>query len=83
MGPACFNCFVFAEQEYLPNAIKISINFTTHVLLSKADGYKDSQNSRCFYEFQLKLNWGVVVRVPGYRSRGPVSIPGATRISEK
>jgi hypothetical protein len=25
---------------------------------------------------------GLVVRVPGYRSRGPVSIPGATRFSE-
>jgi hypothetical protein len=24
-----------------------------------------------------------VVRVPGYRSRGPSSIPGATRFSEK
>jgi hypothetical protein len=26
---------------------------------------------------------GLVVTVPGYRSRGPVSIPGATRSSEK
>jgi hypothetical protein len=26
---------------------------------------------------------GLVVRVPGYRSRGPGSIPGATRFSEK
>jgi hypothetical protein len=26
---------------------------------------------------------GLVVRVPGYRSRGPSSIPGATRFSEK
>jgi hypothetical protein len=25
----------------------------------------------------------LVVRVPGYRSRGPNSIPGATRLSEK
>jgi hypothetical protein len=25
----------------------------------------------------------LVVRVPGYRSRGPGSIPGATRFSEK
>jgi hypothetical protein len=25
----------------------------------------------------------LVVRVPGYRSRGPISIPGATRFSEK
>jgi hypothetical protein len=27
--------------------------------------------------------YGLVVRVPGYRSRGPGSIPGATRLSEK
>jgi hypothetical protein len=27
--------------------------------------------------------FGPVVRVPGYRSWGPVSIPGATRFSEK
>jgi hypothetical protein len=26
---------------------------------------------------------GLVVRVPGYRSRDPGSIPGATRFSEK
>jgi hypothetical protein len=26
---------------------------------------------------------GLVARVPGYRSKGPVSIPGATRFSEK
>jgi cellulose synthase/poly-beta-1,6-N-acetylglucosamine synthase-like glycosyltransferase len=26
---------------------------------------------------------GLVVRVPGYRSRGPGSVPGATRFSEK
>jgi hypothetical protein len=26
---------------------------------------------------------GIVLRVPGYRSRGPGSIPGATRFSEK
>jgi hypothetical protein len=27
--------------------------------------------------------YGLVVRVPGYRSRGPGSIPGANRFSEK
>jgi hypothetical protein len=26
---------------------------------------------------------GLVVTVPGYKSRGPGSIPGATRFSEK
>jgi hypothetical protein len=26
---------------------------------------------------------GLVIRVPGYRSRGPCSVPSATRFSEK
>jgi hypothetical protein len=33
--------------------------------------------------FQLDRLCGLVVRVLGYRSRGPGSIPGATRFSEK
>jgi hypothetical protein len=41
--------------------------------------------------FAVKLNnnnnndrlCGLVVRVPAYRPRGPGSIPGATRLSEK
>jgi hypothetical protein len=38
--------------------------------------------------FELRLSLpdglcGLVVSVPGYRSRGPGSIPGATRFSEK
>jgi hypothetical protein len=38
------------------------------------------------YKFYLERNerlCGLVVRVAGYRSRGPGSIPGATRFSEK
>jgi hypothetical protein len=35
-----------------------------------------------FYGIQDRL-CDLVVRVPGYRSRGPVSILGATRFSEK
>jgi hypothetical protein len=37
------------------------------------------------YVMQKKIDrfCGLVVRVPGYRSRGPCSIPGATRFSEK
>jgi hypothetical protein len=31
----------------------------------------------------LIIATGLVVRVPGYRSRGPDSIPGAARFSEK
>jgi hypothetical protein len=38
-----------------------------------------------FYQFLLLMFslCGLVVRVPGYRSRGPGLIPGATRFSEK
>jgi hypothetical protein len=42
------------------------------------------------YEMNLYVMWkkvdrlcGLEVRVPGYRSIGPGSIPGATRFSEK
>jgi hypothetical protein len=35
-----------------------------------------------FVNFDLHL-CGLVVRVPDYRSRGPGSIPGAIRFSEK
>jgi hypothetical protein len=43
--------------------------------------------SSVFHMFNISQRlWnagGLVVRVPGYRSRGPGSIPGATRFSEK
>jgi hypothetical protein len=38
------------------------------------------------YSYYLERNGllcGLVVRVPGYRSRGPGSIPGTTKFSEK
>jgi hypothetical protein len=35
------------------------------------------------YPFILDRLCGLVVRVHGYRSRGPGSVPGATRFSEK
>jgi hypothetical protein len=31
---------------------------------------------------RVATNCGLVVRVPGYRSRGPGSVPGDTRFSE-
>jgi hypothetical protein len=38
----------------------------------------------CIFYFIFKyLSDHLVVRVPGYRSRGPGPIPGATRFSEK
>jgi hypothetical protein len=36
-----------------------------------------------FYVFVADRLCGLVVRVLGYRSRGPGSIPGTTRFSEK
>jgi hypothetical protein len=35
------------------------------------------------YPFAIDHFCGLVVSVPGYRSRGPGSNPGATRFSEK
>jgi hypothetical protein len=37
----------------------------------------------CAWQRQEDADCGLVVRVPGYRSRGPSSIPGAARFSEK
>jgi hypothetical protein len=42
----------------------------------------------CLERFMMDINFSLfgevlVVRVPGYRSRGPSSIQGATRFSEK
>jgi hypothetical protein len=37
----------------------------------------------CMYIMPPDSLCGLVVRVPGYRSRGPGSIPGATKLSEK
>jgi hypothetical protein len=34
-------------------------------------------------EMYKEILWGLAVRVPGYRSRGPGSTPGATRFSSK
>jgi hypothetical protein len=42
--------------------------------------YDDDNNNDYKKEGRL---CGLVVRVPGYRSRGPGYIPGATRFSEK
>jgi hypothetical protein len=34
------------------------------------------------WEFRLRNLCSLAVKIPGYRSRGPVSISGATRFSE-
>jgi hypothetical protein len=40
-------------------------------------------NTNLFFFFLYERLCGLVARVPGYRSRGPGSVPGATRFSEK
>jgi hypothetical protein len=62
----------------------------------RADCWKAFQNAHCWLDPVLTIYMetsfgkickdclcGLVVRVPGYRSRGPGSIPGATGFSEK
>jgi hypothetical protein len=43
--------------------------------------------TECIYSYvmykKVNLLCGIVVRVPGYRSRGLGSIPGGTKFSEK
>jgi hypothetical protein len=54
----------------------ISVNFNSSVLLSHL-----TQRKAAFLTGYSLC--GLVVRVPGYRSRGPGSIPGAAKLSEK
>jgi hypothetical protein len=55
------------------------LNITIHNLPSI-----HSDNVKSFrHKLQDDRLCGLVLRVPGYRSRGPGSIPGATRFSEK
>jgi hypothetical protein len=50
-----------------------------------ASGKPDNQlvTNLGLYRKQEDCLCGLVIRVPGYRSRDPGSIPGATRFSEK
>jgi hypothetical protein len=43
----------------------------------------NNNNSISFFHISTDRLYGLVVRVPGYRSRGPGSIPGSTRFSDK
>jgi hypothetical protein len=64
---------------------------TDHRFSEKRNAYSENkfvQNINYKYHYDLKLLFETcltasVVRVPGYRSRGPGSITGATRFSEK
>jgi hypothetical protein len=50
------------------------------------DSPNSHENEEINYEKYSRIEdglCGIVVKVPGYRSRGPVSIPGTTRFSEK
>jgi hypothetical protein len=51
------------------------------------DGYKIVLIITCYFNILAELYkgrlYGLVIRFPGYRSRGLGSIPGATRFSEK
>jgi hypothetical protein len=58
-----------------PNIILLSALKTRHFTFSYQYFVRVSHFSDCLC--------GLVIRVPGYRSRGPSSIPGATRCCEK
>jgi hypothetical protein len=53
----------------------------TELLIFAPYSYNCEMGIRCTKQFIHHL-CGLVVRVPGYRSRGRGSIPGATRFSE-
>jgi hypothetical protein len=69
---------------------EIHFNIIPHVCLRVPCGLFPSYfGNKQLYFFKKKVKpsqyylCGLVVRVPGYRSRGPCSIPGATRFSDK
>jgi hypothetical protein len=57
--------------------------------LQNGDALRFLSGTNCIYtviyviQKEVDRLCGLVVRVPGYISRGPGSIPGATRFSEK
>jgi hypothetical protein len=64
---------------------KFRIVWTTRVYVVLNNG-KCSRSLLVFHLGEVSLQdslFSIVVRVPGYRSRDPSSIPGATGFSEK
>jgi hypothetical protein len=70
-----FTCFGHEYRvihlQNVDDIVPYQYGVTTH--RGKLSSCKEMYNRLC----------GLVVRDPGYRSRGPVSIPGANRFSEK
>jgi hypothetical protein len=78
-----FQDSTFSWQFCISEKEKLGVNFT-----SKTSHRVDV----CCFSLTRRISvllsnsdrlWGLVVTVPGYRSRGPSSIPGAIRFSEK
>jgi hypothetical protein len=69
------------EMGRIINLIKLCMEVTKRPRNSRMVKADDQEFERV-REFKDRL-CGLVVRVPGYRSRGPRSIHGATRFSEK
>jgi hypothetical protein len=60
------------------------IFFSVYLILPAAIGHEVySFPNKNYYQDKENNASGSVVRVPGHRSRGPGSIPGANRFSEK
>jgi hypothetical protein len=87
-------CEVYQSPPWSAAHIKLQISSTNNHLrfsrlTAKSTVFMDVSlysvvKSNIFMECILSWTaWGLVVRVPGYRSRGPGSIPGATRFSDK
>jgi hypothetical protein len=72
--------FFFSENTLRPitEINRLLLIMETHV---EASG---TYRNVCTFKMLVNLSMNrLVVRVPGYRSRGPGSIPAATRFSEK
>jgi hypothetical protein len=78
-------CFWYCTILGLLISIKVPPDYY-YIKQTKKSNLRDPKIPMVFYiryESILARLCGLVVRVPGFRSRSPDAIPGATRFSEK
>jgi hypothetical protein len=80
--PTYGSCFVRFSEVH-KTALLLRATQCGWILTLGHQRYQHGINAITIHCRALDRLCGLVVRVPGYRSRGPGSIPGATRFSEK
>jgi hypothetical protein len=66
------------------NKVKLISKYNVLILKCRQSIVNKVPNHLIFFNCrESRIASGLVLRVPGYRSGGPVAIPGSTRFSEK